>query len=149
MRKPGKLRVEKVWDQSTNPCDQLSHQIGYHFFFFFFACPCILFLLLAKFGILLLLSKLGTPIWWLCRQTLGKVHIGYQGVGHYQCWWLPEIGQLVLTGVVRYKTGQSTVAAVPSCRLQLTAAAPNLATATNAAARKMFSFKSVLQSFRI
>ena len=35
----GKLLVEKVWAQLTNPRDQLSHQIGYPFFFFFFACP--------------------------------------------------------------------------------------------------------------
>ena len=30
MRKPGKLRAEKVWAQLTNPRDQLSHQIGHH-----------------------------------------------------------------------------------------------------------------------
>ena len=32
--KSGKLQVEKVWVQLTNPRDQLSHQIGYPFFFF-------------------------------------------------------------------------------------------------------------------
>ena len=36
MRKPDKLRVEKVWAQLPNPYDQLSHQIvhlhvGHHF----------------------------------------------------------------------------------------------------------------------
>ena len=30
MRKPGKLRVEKVWAHLTNPSKQLSHQIGFH-----------------------------------------------------------------------------------------------------------------------
>ena len=29
MCNPGRLRVKKVWAQLTNPCDHLSHQIGF------------------------------------------------------------------------------------------------------------------------